>query len=63
MLIVLAGELFGQKAGNYVHESAWFSLLPYVPAIIGLILLARWLERRTAVGLQTGCAVHQPTTI
>lgn len=63
MMIVLAGEMFGQKAGNYVHESPWFSLLPYVPAILGLILLARWLERRTPTGLQTGCAVRQPTPI
>lgn len=64
MLIVLAAEIFGQEAGNYVHESTWFSLLPYVPAILGLILLGRWLERRKPNGPRTDCAVvQQPTTI
>jgi exosortase len=43
-LIVLAAEAFGQKAGNYVHESAWFSLTPYIPSIGGLLALG-WLLR------------------
>lgn len=43
MTIILAGSLWGQSAGEYVHESSWFSLLPYVPAMIGLILMAQWL--------------------
>src|SRR6266511_2764157 len=43
--IIVAAETFGQSAGNYVHQSNVFSLLPYVPAILGLILLGRWLDR------------------
>jgi exosortase len=43
-LIVLAAEAFGQKAGNYVHESVIFSLAPYVPSIGGMLLLG-WLLR------------------
>ena len=43
LLIVLAGEWLGQKAGGYVHESAFWSLLPYVPAIVGMLLLGRWI--------------------
>jgi exosortase len=46
MVIVLAAEFGGQSAGNRAHESAFWSLLPYVPAIIGLMLLGRWLENR-----------------
>ena len=42
-LIVLAAEAFGQKAGDYVHESSWLSLLPYVPSIGGMLVLAWWL--------------------
>ena len=44
--IILAAQAFGQEAGNRVHESWWMSLLPYVPAIGGLLLLGRWLSER-----------------
>jgi len=44
VLIVLAAEAFGQEAGNYVHESTFFSILPYVPAIGGMLLLGWWLR-------------------
>jgi exosortase len=43
-LIVLAAEAFGQKAGNYVHESSLFSLAPYLPSIGGMLLLGWWLR-------------------
>ncbi len=45
LVIVLAAEFGGQSAGNKAHESSFWSLLPYVPAILGLILLGRWLEK------------------
>lgn len=48
MVIVLAAELGGQAAGNRTHDSSFWSMLPYVPAIIGLMLSGRWLERREA---------------
>ena len=48
MCIVIAGEMYGQNAGNYVHESAIISLLPYIPAIAGVMLLGRWLRGRPA---------------
>jgi exosortase len=43
--IVAAGEWDGQKAGNYVHDSTFFSMIPYVPAIIGVMWIGRWLEK------------------
>jgi exosortase len=43
MAIVLAAEWFGQQTGAQVHESTFWSLLPYVPAIMGLIFLGRWI--------------------
>ena len=53
-LIVIAAELFGQKGGDYVHASGLFSLAPYVPAILGMLLLGYWLDeerqRRPAKG-------------
>jgi len=45
LVIVLAAEFWGQRAGNWTHENWFFSLLPYVPAILGLLLLGQWLER------------------
>lgn len=45
-LIIIAAEAFGQRAGNYVHESAWFSLAPYVPALLGLVILGHWLSEQ-----------------
>lgn len=48
LLIVVAAEFFGQPAGNYVHEHWLFSLVPYLPAMIGLALLTRWLDEDRA---------------
>jgi exosortase len=46
MVIVLAAEFGGgQEAGAKAHDSAFWSLLPYVPAIFGLMFLGRWLEK------------------
>ena len=45
--IIVAAELWGQDAGNYVHEGGPYgvlSLLPYVAAFGGLMLLGHWLH-------------------
>jgi exosortase len=44
MAIVIAAENFGQSAGNFVHDHWFFSLLPYVPSVIGMALLAKVLR-------------------
>jgi exosortase/archaeosortase family protein len=44
MCIVVAAEFGGQSAGQFVHENSFFSLVPYIPAIAGLLLAGRWLE-------------------
>ena len=46
LLIIMAAQLGGQAAGNYIHESWIFSLVPYLPTIAGLLLAGRWLEKR-----------------
>jgi exosortase len=49
MCIIIAAEIGGQTWGDYVHEGGPFgiiSLLPYLPGIVGLLLLGRWLETR-----------------
>jgi exosortase len=45
LFIIMAAELGGQEAGNYVHASSLFSLIPYVPAIIGLLVVGRLMEK------------------
>ena len=46
LCIIIAAEMGGQASGNYVHESSLFSIVPYIPAIGGLIFLTRWLEKK-----------------
>lgn len=47
--IIIAAEAFGQSAGNYVHNNGVLSMLPYVPAILGILLLGRLLKEKEAV--------------
>jgi exosortase len=52
LFIIIAAEMGGQKWGNYVHESTLISLVPYVPAIIGLLLVGRWMEKSEVKSLK-----------
>lgn len=44
-IIVAAGVIGGQGAGNYVHDNGLINMLPYIPAIIGVMLIGRYLEK------------------
>lgn len=44
--IVAAGEWSGQSAGNFVHDNGIISMLPYIPAIFGVMLIGQYLEKR-----------------
>jgi exosortase len=49
LTVIIAAEIWGQEAGNYVHEGGPFgiiSLLPYVAAFAGMIILGRLLGDR-----------------
>jgi exosortase len=46
LAIVVAAEIGGRPWGDYVHESSFFSLLPYVPAILALIWVVNRLEEK-----------------
>ena len=46
LFIIMAAELGGQPWGNYVHESSLFGLVPYVPAMAGLLFVGHWLEKQ-----------------
>jgi len=43
--VALAGQA-AQAMGSFVHDNSWLKLLPYVPAFIGMTLLARWLGEK-----------------
>lgn len=50
MMIVIASELGGQDAGNYVHNGGpggIISLLPYVLVFGGLLLIGHWLREKS----------------
>ena len=55
-MIIIAAEAFGQSAGNYVHESGWLSLLPYLPALGGVLLLGYCLKAKDPHASQSGPA-------
>ena len=63
-LIVAAGEFYGgQDAGNYVHDSSFFSLSPYVPAIFGLMWLGRRLEDQEIKEQAAGALTPESKTV
>ena len=49
LLIIIAAEIGGQDWGSWVHDNSAFSLVPYVPAFLGLFGLGYLLERRVKV--------------
>ena len=45
-LVIVTAEIGGREWGNFVHDNFITSLVPYVPAFIGLFSVGRWLEER-----------------
>ncbi len=50
MMIVMAAEVFGQPAGDLVHRNGFFSMLPYIPALLGVFLIGRWVREKENAG-------------
>jgi exosortase len=46
LLIIIAAEIGGQAWGSYVHENWIFSLIPYLPAFVGVFWVGNWMEKR-----------------
>lgn len=57
--IILAAETFGKAAGNYMHESSVMSLMPYVPALLGILLLGHWLRENKDPAPPSGLAAAE----
>ncbi len=61
--IIVTSEVFGQAAGNHVHESWWASLLPYIPMIGGVLLVGHWLrEKKASIAVDEPSAARWSTT-
>jgi len=59
LVIIVAAEIGGEKGqewGKAAHDNSFFSLVPYVPAFLGLWYLGEWLGRRKPVGDAPGGA-------
>ena len=54
---VSVAEQAAQALGSYVHEHSLLKLIPYVPAFIGMMLLARWLREEDEAEDKGGKAV------
>jgi len=52
LAIVIGAEIFGQAGGERVHDSFLLSILPYVPAVLGILLVERWLRKLGRRGQQ-----------
>jgi exosortase len=48
LLIVVAAAIGGRAWGDFVHENPVLSLIPYVPAIVGFLMIGQRLEDREA---------------
>jgi exosortase len=46
LMIIIVSEAFGRNTGAAVHDSTFFSLIPYVPPIIGIIVLGHLLREQ-----------------
>ncbi|HHY85079.1 MAG TPA: exosortase/archaeosortase family protein [Verrucomicrobia bacterium] len=56
LCIVIAAAIGGQEWGNAVHDGSISSLLPYVPAIMGVFIVGRYLEDMEARAMATAPA-------
>lgn len=57
LVVVITAEFWGKEAGLRVHDNTVLSLVPYVPAIVGLMLIGRWLENMSQ---QTAPSQNKP---
>lgn len=59
--IIIAAEAFGKNAGDFVHEK--LGLLPYIPAIVGILLLGHLLREKEARATLAAEVPSEPLTI
>ena len=60
LLIVTVSEAFGQKTGQLVHDNSYLSLIPYIPPIIGIVVLGHFLQEDRPEQITQPEPVQQP---
>jgi exosortase/archaeosortase family protein len=48
LVVLFIAAHWGKERGEWAHDNTYISLLPYVPAILGVVYLARWLEPKSS---------------
>jgi exosortase len=48
--LIIISEAFGKEIGAMVHDNTWFSLIPYIPPLIGIVLIGRCLREQPRDG-------------
>jgi exosortase len=48
LMVIVAADIGGQKTGDWVHDNWFTSLVPYVPAFLGFMVVGQWLEKHEA---------------
>ena len=46
LTLIMVSEAFGRERGEAFHDSTFFSLLPYIPAILGIMALGHFLREK-----------------
>ena len=62
-VVVVVAEFWGKDNGLWVHDNTTLSLLPYIPAIAGLMLIGHWLERPMTRKNQPEVERHEQPTL
>jgi exosortase len=60
VVIIIVAEAFGQKSGDWVHDNTFFSLLPYVPPISGILVLGHFLREQKKNGTPETPILDEP---
>jgi len=61
LTLIMVSEAFGRARGEAFHDSTVFSLLPYIPAILGIMALGHFLrEKKTESTVPKFSGLEQP---
>ena len=48
--LIIVSHAFGKEYGTMVHDNTWFSLIPYIPPIAGIVVIGRLLREQPRDG-------------
>lgn len=60
LALIIISEAFGQEKGHYFHDSTWFSMIPYIPAILGIMVIGHLLREKSSAPRVESLPVEQP---